>query len=284
MKKCIEWGKKFLQVAFCASLIFALTGLTACSDDDSSSGGGVYVDPDQEEVPTPAPAPEEATLNTKTIKNRVQNYTSDGKTYYEYLTFTDDEGGTYALYEEGADGTLTAKTTSLTIDSVTYTIPTDFGYNKATYTLSAPKTTPTKTTYLFKTLSTYIVALEKGTTTASPKDFYSPWKTSSNEVYQFETKLNKDPCFLLKATLGSSTNTTQAVFSGYAKDSAVSALYSGEGPGMYYITSGVEGQMYLFAQKAIGEVEAAGRALLGGKKLASSEVCFESKGFWLLSK
>lgn len=38
MKKCIEWGKKFLQITFCASLIFALTGLTACSDDDDDGG------------------------------------------------------------------------------------------------------------------------------------------------------------------------------------------------------------------------------------------------------
>ena len=66
----------------------------------------------------------------KVLKNKVFSTGSD--VYYEYLTFTSETGGTYALYKDGAQ--VTSYTNK---NGGTVTVPSSFTYDAATGKFSA---------------------------------------------------------------------------------------------------------------------------------------------------
>ena len=108
----------------------------------------------------------------KVLKNKVVSTGSD--VYYEYLTFTSETGGTYALYKDGAQ--VTSYTNK---NGGTVTVPSSFTYDAATGKFSARDVS----SYMFNAKKdrkeVSVIASEEMTCSQEKPALLAEWKSSS---------------------------------------------------------------------------------------------------------
>lgn len=120
----------------------------------------------------------------KILKNKVVSSGSD--VYYEYLTFTSETGGTYALYKDGAQvPSYTNK------NGETVTVPSSFTYDSATGKFSAGDVY----SYMFNTKKdgkeVSVIASEEMTCSAEKPVLLAEWESSSL-TFKFTSDDNGD--------------------------------------------------------------------------------------------
>ena len=120
----------------------------------------------------------------KVLKNKVFSTGSD--VYYEYLTFTSETGGTYALYKDGAQVT---SYTNKNGESVS--VPSSFSYDAATGKFSAGDVS----SYMFNAKKNgkevSVIASEEMTCSQEKPVLLAEWKSSSL-TFKFTSDDNGD--------------------------------------------------------------------------------------------
>ena len=120
----------------------------------------------------------------KVLKNKVVSTGSD--VYYEYLTFTSETGGTYALYKDGAQVT---SYTNKNGESVS--VPSSFSYDAATGKFSAGDVS----SYMFNAKKNgkevSVIASEEMTCSQEKPALLAEWKSSSL-TFKFTSDDNGD--------------------------------------------------------------------------------------------
>lgn len=120
----------------------------------------------------------------KVLKNKVFSTGSD--VYYEYLTFTSETGGTYALYKDGAQVT---SYTNKNGESVS--VPSSFTYDAATGKFSAENVS----SYMFNAKKNgkevSVIASEEMTCSQEKPALLAEWKSSSI-TFKFTSDDNGD--------------------------------------------------------------------------------------------
>ena len=120
----------------------------------------------------------------KVLKNKVFSTGSD--VYYEYLTFTSETGGTYALYKDGAQVT---SYTNKNGESVS--VPSSFSYDAATGKFSAGDVS----SYMFNAKKdrkeVSVIASEEMTCSQEKPALLAEWKSSSI-TFKFTSDDNGD--------------------------------------------------------------------------------------------
>ena len=120
----------------------------------------------------------------KVLKNKVVSTGSD--VYYEYLTFTSETGGTYALYKDGAQVT---SYTNKNGESVS--VPSSFSYDAATGKFSAGDVS----SYMFNAKKdrkeVSVIASEEMTCSQEKPALLAEWKSSSI-TFKFTSDDNGD--------------------------------------------------------------------------------------------
>ena len=120
----------------------------------------------------------------KVLKNKVFSTGSD--VYYEYLTFTSETGGTYALYKDGAQVT---SYTNKNGESVS--VPSSFSYDAATGKFSAGDVS----SYMFNAKKNgkevSVIASEEMTCSQEKPALLAEWKSSSL-TFKFTSDDNGD--------------------------------------------------------------------------------------------
>ena len=120
----------------------------------------------------------------KVLKNKVVSTGSD--VYYEYLTFTSETGGTYALYKDGAPVT---SYTNKNGESVS--VPSSFSYDAATGKFS----TVDVSSYMFNAKKNgkevSVIASEEMTCSQEKPALLAEWKSSSL-TFKFTSDDNGD--------------------------------------------------------------------------------------------
>ena len=120
----------------------------------------------------------------KVLKNKVFSTGSD--VYYEYLTFTSETGGTYALYKDGAQ--VTSYTNK---NGGTVTVPSSFTYDAATGKFSAENVS----SYMFNAKKNgkevSVIASEEMTCSQEKPALLAEWKSSSL-TFKFTSDDNGD--------------------------------------------------------------------------------------------
>ena len=120
----------------------------------------------------------------KVLKNKVVSTGSD--VYYEYLTFTSETGGTYALYKDGAQ--VTSYTNK---NGGTVTVPSSFTYDAATGKFSAGDVS----SYMFNAKKdrkeVSVIASEEMTCSQEKPALLAEWKSSSL-TFKFTSDDNGD--------------------------------------------------------------------------------------------
>ena len=120
----------------------------------------------------------------KVLKNKVVSTGSD--VYYEYLTFTSETGGTYALYKDGAQVT---SYTNKNGESVS--VPSSFSYDAATGKFS----TGDVSSYMFNAKKNgkevSVIASEEMTCSQEKPALLAEWKSSSL-TFKFTSDDNGD--------------------------------------------------------------------------------------------
>ena len=120
----------------------------------------------------------------KVLKNKVVSTGSD--VYYEYLTFTSETGGTYALYKDGAQVT---SYTNKNGESVS--VPSSFSYDAATGKFSAGDVS----SYMFNAKKdrkeVSVIASEEMTCSQEKPALLAEWKSSSL-TFKFTSDDNGD--------------------------------------------------------------------------------------------
>lgn len=246
---------KLLFALFCAAIL----GITGCSDD-SGGGGNSEINYD---VPGTGDLP---TVAADTIiKNKVVNLNDSADTYYEYLEFTSETGGNYSVYKKG-DSENTKVTVSPTDE--TTALPTTFTYDatsgKITTTTTVGETATTYTAYMFSTTKdgadAACIASDVLATTGDASSLMNTWTGSKVSSVTF----NKDGTAELNVKSDSSANYVGSYTNSdgwiYVSPTAEVPLFFGK------IGANTTNTLYYLAyQTERSEVEAAGRAALGGK-------------------
>lgn len=108
----------------------------------------------------------------KILKNKVINKDSNDE-YFEYLTFTSETTGSYALYKNG-----------ISVPST----PTTFTYDSST----GKFTVGSSTAYLFQTkkdnASVFVYASEEMTCSSDKPSLYAKWTISDGSAYTFDSE------------------------------------------------------------------------------------------------
>ena len=120
----------------------------------------------------------------KVLKNKV--FSTGGDVYYEYLTFTSETGGDYALYK---DGTKVTSYTNKNGESVS--VPSSFSYDAATGKFSAGDVS----SYMFNAKKNgkevSVIACEEMTCSGEKPALLAEWKSSSL-TFKFTSDDNGD--------------------------------------------------------------------------------------------
>ena len=120
----------------------------------------------------------------KVLKNKV--FSTGNDVYYEYLTFTSETGGTYALYKDGAQVT---SYTNKNGESVS--VPSSFSYDAATGKFSAGDVS----SYMFNAKKdrkeVSVIASEEMTCSQEKPALLAEWKSSSL-TFKFTSDDNGD--------------------------------------------------------------------------------------------
>ena len=124
----------------------------------------------------------------KILKNKVVSSGSD--VYYEYLTFTSETGGTYALYKDGAQvPSYTNK------NGETVTVPSSFTYDSATGKFSAGADAGDVSSYMFNTKKAgkevSVIASEEMICSGEKPVLLAEWKSLSL-TFKFTSDDNGD--------------------------------------------------------------------------------------------
>ena len=120
----------------------------------------------------------------KVLKNKVFSTGSD--VYYEYLTFTSETGGTYALYKDGAQVT---SYTNKNGESVS--VPSSFSYDAATGKFSAGDVSSYMFTAKKDRKEVSVIASEEMTCSQEKPALLAEWKSSSL-TFKFTSDDNGD--------------------------------------------------------------------------------------------
>ena len=163
--------KTFLAMIAVCSVIFV--GCASSEDDSSSVNYGASGSGSVPEF-----------VANSVIKNKVVNINGSTDVYYEYLTFTTDSAGTYAVYKD-IDGTLT-KQESITFGDVVVNFPTEFTFDKATGKFTAGETSTYMVNAKKSGKEVYAIAGEILTTSSENKSsLMIEWVSASGECFNF---------------------------------------------------------------------------------------------------
>lgn len=162
--------KRKFKILLCLFLATAVMFAGCSSDDDDTSPANSVSIPKYS--------------SGKILKNKVVSSGSD--VYYEYLTFTSETGGTYALYKDGAQvPSYTNK------NGETVTVPSSFTYDSATGKFSAGDVS----SYMFNTKKdeneVSVIASEEMTCSEEKPVLLAEWKSSSL-TFKFTSDDNGD--------------------------------------------------------------------------------------------
>lgn len=118
----------------------------------------------------------------KILKNKVVSLNEGGDTWYEYLTFTGENGGDYALYKNGVQVNSYTNRKGETV-----TVPSSFSYDSATGKFSAGDVS----SYMFEARkdgsTVSVIAAEEMTCTAEKPSLYAEWR-ASNITFTFSAE------------------------------------------------------------------------------------------------
>ena len=168
--------KNVLKTFLALITVFSVIFVGCASEGDDTPAAPKYDEPASGNLP-------QVSENT-VIRNKVVNLNGSTDVYYEYLTFTSATGGTYSVYKD-VDGTKTV-VTSISLEGIDYTFPTEFTYDAATGKFSAGEVS----SYMFDTKkdekSVCAVASEILTTEATNKtSLFNVWKSSTGVTFEF---------------------------------------------------------------------------------------------------
>lgn len=246
---------KAIVVLFLSTFLFLFM---ACSDDDSSSSVRVYSFSDRAAVATTGG------MTGTVIKNKAAFYT-DGLQYYEYLTFTSEEAGSYAIYKD-TNGVLTKvesiDATGSDGEERSFLVPSDFVYEPNTGKVALGTTN----TFLFKTDSAYFVASyqlfpksegeadEGDTALDGDKGLFDTWVTSDKK----NTFTIQEDGYIRIQLGGSGTRTTKPFYN----DGGFIASLDESAGGTAFLYLNLYGENKLFWMAYIAQITSAeGRAV-----------------------
>lgn len=161
----------------CALAFFA----AGCSSDSDSGGAGV----DYNASGIAEPAKME---NGKVVRNKVVNLGNATDVYYEYLIFTSENGGNYAVYKD-SDGVKT-KIETIMVDGKEIPLPSEFEYDSTNGGFK-PVGAEANTAYMFTAKKdgkdVYVVASELLETGGENKDsLFNEWNSAADGKYEFQ--------------------------------------------------------------------------------------------------
>ena len=165
-----------LGCVVCALAFFA----AGCSDSDS---GGSAVDYNASGTSEPTKIEKD-----KVVRNKVVNLGGSTDVYYEYLTFTSENGGSYAVYKD-SDGEK-IKIEKITVDGKDVTLPSEFEYDSTNGGFK-PVGAEANTAYMFTAKKdgkdVYVVASELLETGGENKDsLFNEWNSAADGKYEFQ--------------------------------------------------------------------------------------------------
>lgn len=165
---------RFLLGCVACVLAFLAAG---CSDSDSGGGSGVNYD-------VPGGAETMEIQGGVTIRNKVVNLGSSSDVYYEYLTFTSGNAGTYAVYKD-SDGNK-EKVETIFIDGTEIALPEKFEYESPTGKITAGG----NTAYMFNARKggkdVFVTASEILSTASENKStLFNEWESTADGKYTF---------------------------------------------------------------------------------------------------
>lgn len=163
----MEQRKKWMLLALVMGAAVVLGGCAADDGDDTPPANSV-------DIPKYS--------GGKILKNKVVSFNEGGDTWYEYLSFTDENGGEYALYKNGK------KVDSYTNrNGETVTVPSSFSYDSATGKFSAGGVS----SYMFEARkdgsTVSVIAAEEMNCTAEKPSLYAEWR-ASNITFTFSAE------------------------------------------------------------------------------------------------
>ena len=167
-----------LGCAFCALAFFA----SGCSSDSDSGGSGIDYNVSGTAEPTKIES-------GKVVRNKVVNLGgSNADVYYEYLTFTSENGGKYAVYKD-SEGEKT-KIEKLTLDGKEITLPSEFEYDSTNGGFK-PVGADSNTAYMLDAKKdgkdVCVVASELLETSGENKDsLFNEWNSDVDGKYVFQ--------------------------------------------------------------------------------------------------
>ncbi len=165
-----------LGCVVCALAVF----VAGCSDSDS---GGSAVDYNASGTSEPTKIEKD-----KVVRNKVVNLGGSTDVYYEYLTFTSENGGSYAVYKD-SDGEK-IKIEKITVDGKDVTLPSEFEYDSTNGGFK-PVGAEANTAYMFTAKKdgkdVYVVASELLETGGENKDsLFNEWNSAADGKYEFQ--------------------------------------------------------------------------------------------------
>ena len=164
--------KTFLTMIAVCSVIF----VGCASGEEDSTPSASYDASGTSSVP-------EFVVNS-VIKNKVVNINGSKDVYYEYLTFTTNSTGIYAVYKD-VDGTLT-KQESITFEDTVINFPTEFTFDKVTGKFTAGETSSYMINAKKSGKEVYAIASGILTTASENKSsLMNEWISESGECFNF---------------------------------------------------------------------------------------------------
>ena len=166
-----------LGCVVCALAFFA----AGCGSDSDSGGAGV----DYNASGIAEPAKME---NGKVVRNKVVNLGDATDVYYEYLIFTSENGGNYAVYKD-SDGVKT-KIETIMVDGKEIPLPSGFEYDSTNGGFK-PAGAEANTAYMFSAKKdgkdVSVVASEILETSEENKDsLFNEWESDADGKYEFQ--------------------------------------------------------------------------------------------------
>ena len=164
-----------LGCALAALALFAAGTFAGCSSDGGSSGANYNA--------SGSASPFSAAAGT-VVRNKVVSVGGSNDVFYEYLTFSDADGGSYAVYRD-SEGKK-EKVTEISIGGVEKTLPSSFEYDGATGKVSAGGSTAYMLNAKKNGKDVFATASEVLETAGENKaTLMNRWSSASDGEYEF---------------------------------------------------------------------------------------------------
>lgn len=164
-----------LGLAVAALALFAAGTFAGCSSDGGSSGANYNA--------SGSASPFSAVAGT-VVRNKVVSLNGSNDVFYEYLTFSKADGGSYAVYRD-SDGKK-EKVTEISIGGVKKTLPSNFVYDGATGKVSAGESTAYMLNARKNGKDVFATASEVLETDGENKaTLMNKWSSASDGEYEF---------------------------------------------------------------------------------------------------